>query len=96
MSLVNELIQSVRFLKYMGWGKCSTPTLFAPRQSLTIPIRRVTLDYQGQERTRDGACVAGIGERCLEHYCVSQALSFLVVLMINVNFCVQIPLVRCP
>jgi hypothetical protein len=93
MSLVNELIQSVRFLKYMGWGECCTPTLFAPRPSLTIPIRRVTLDYQSQKCARDGAWLASIGERCLEHHCVSQALSILVVSMMNANLCVQIPLV---
>lgn len=31
MALVNELLQSVRFLKYMGWGESSVPSLNRPR-----------------------------------------------------------------
>lgn len=63
MSLVSELFQSIRFLKYMGWGK--PRNCKKPQTDLTL-MTRVSLDKKGENSSRNRTGVACQGE-CLVH-----------------------------
>lgn len=62
MSLVNELFQNVRFLKFYGWGRGYYRAHM--RHELTQPIIRISMGKPCARRTRDGTEVASQRQYC--------------------------------
>jgi len=69
MSLVSELLQSIRFLKYMGWGKSRG---CEESQIDLILANRISLDKKRKSCSRDGIGMARQRECPVEPYSVSE------------------------